>query len=600
MIQHDLNALLPPDAPWTGLPLTPLDSALACFLQNAQPSQDTRHLWLAALTHHLWLKGHACLDLNLLQNQAEATLGWSAEQVKALPATLGEAASNLPWTQGDDSPLVLTADRLYLRRAWVAEQTIRHKLQELSQTRAEPPSELQTWIDGLFSGLGTDDLALAQQADQRMACAACLRHDLTLVSGGPGTGKTTTVARMLALMQRVAAERNPGSPLRIFLAAPTGKAAARLAESLQTAIQRLPHEWRSHLPDTASTLHRWMVEQHKVWDVDVLVIDEASMVDLELFAQVINALPPHAKLILLGDPNQLASVEAGAVLAQLCEAPWLQQQRVHLNHSHRFRNDQGIGQWAKLVQDANASDRHVAWQALPQTWHSENHQVTRLQPVQPHSPAGRAVLQETFRPWWNQVQMALQAHAPAHVTDEVARQLLDGFQQVGVLCALREGPWGVHALNRQISLALGLDAGLWGPGRPIMVTRNNQALGLSNGDIGLCLPHLLDNGQSVLRVAFPQGQGVRWMATARLEDVEPVFAMTIHKSQGSEFDHVLLVMPQQPSPVLTRELIYTGITRAKDKLTWWAPSPHLVIQACDHRVSRSGGLAENQLGSDPN
>jgi exodeoxyribonuclease V alpha subunit len=490
--------------------------------------------------------------------------------------------------------LVLTGDRLYLRRAWLAEQTIRHTLQKLSQSHAEPPHEIQAWIDELFSGLGTDELALAQQADQRLACATCLKHDLTLVSGGPGTGKTTTVARMLALMQRVATTRGAASPLRILLAAPTGKAAARLAESLQNAIHQLPQGWRSHLPDTASTLHRLLVEQSKVWDVDVLVIDEASMVDLELFAQVIQALPSHVKLILLGDPNQLASVEAGAVLAQLCEAPWLQQQRVHLKHSHRFRDDQGIGQWAQLVQVASATDRHVAWQALPQVWLSENHQVTRLQPALPHSPAGRSVLKEAFRPWWSQVQMALQAHGSAHVSDEVARQLLDGFHQIGVLCALREGPWGVQALNRQISIALGLNADLWCPGRPIMVTRNNQALGLSNGDIGLCLPRCLDNGQSVLRVAFSEGQGVRWMATARLEDVEPVFAMTIHKSQGSEFDHVLLVMPHQPSPVLTRELIYTGITRAKSKLTWWAPSPHLIVQACDHRVSRSGGLAQNQ------
>jgi exodeoxyribonuclease V alpha subunit len=184
----------------------------------------------------------------------------------------------------------------------------------------------------------------------------------------------------------------------------------------------------------------------------------------------------------------------------------------------------------------------------------------------------------------------------------MARQLLDAFQHVGVLCALREGPWGVQALNRQIAIALGLDTDLWCPGRPIMVTRNNPALGLSNGDVGLCLPRRLDNGQSVLRVAFPQDQRVRWLAPARLEDVEPVFAMTIHKSQGSEFNQVLLVMPAQPSPVLTRELIYTGITRAKQRLTWWAPAPQLILQACDRRVSRSGGLAEplKQLGSDPN
>ncbi len=591
MNRYDLGALLPQQTPWSGLPLSQLDTALAYSLQNAQPSADARHLWLAALTHHLWLKGHACLDLNLLPHQAQAMLGWSTEQIQCLPTDLSEAAQSMPWTQGDDSPLVLSFHRLYLRRAWLAEQTIRHQLQAMSQSVSAPPAELQGWMDELFSSLGTDPQALSEQADQRRACAACLQHPVTLVSGGPGTGKTTTVARMLALMQRVASRKNSNAPLRMVLSAPTGKAATRLAESMQNAIHRLPPEWRAHLPDSASTLHRLMVEQRTAWDLDVLVIDEASMVDLELFAQVMQALPPNAQLLVLGDPNQLASVQAGAVWAQLCEAPWLQAQRVHLSHSHRFRDDQGIGQWARWVQDGSIAERHRAWQALPQTWHSDSHQVTRWPNVQPHSAAGRAMLKEAFQPWWRQVQAALQADTPAHVSDQMARQLLDGFQGIGVLCALRDGPWGVQALNRQIAISLGLDAELWCVGRPIMVTRNNANLDLMNGDIGLCLPHRMDNGPSVLRVAFPKGSGVRWLAPARLEDVEPVFAMTIHKSQGSEFDHVLLVMPPQPSPVLTRELIYTGITRAKKRLTWWAPAPEQVIQACDQRVSRSGGLA---------
>ena len=593
MSAHHLQALLPGTSPWSNLPLSTLDTAMAHLLQHAQPSTDVRHLWLAALTHQRCTQGHACLELNALSKDSAAVLGWNADQIAELPADLAVAATTLPWTTGADSPLVLQDQRLYLRRAWVAEQTIRRVL--IERTQPLPPvdtAQVATWIDALFSGLGSTESELAQQADQRSACMACLKHGLTLVSGGPGTGKTTTVARMLALMQRVHARRQPDSTLRILLAAPTGKASARLAESMQSAIDRLPLEWRTGLPDSAATLHRLLIEQNTIWDVDVLVIDEASMVDLELMARVLRALPESTRLILLGDPDQLASVEAGAVLSQLCAAPWLKRQHVHLSHSHRFRADQGIGQWARWVQQDESQGRQDAWEGLPQGWIAAEHQVTRLGRFTPQSPTGKALLRHAFEPWWQQVQSALHGPETPQVSDTVARQLLDGFSQVGVLCALRDGPWGVAALNQQIAMALGLDSALWCAGRPVMVTRNNPGLNLMNGDIGLCLPHVLPDGRVVLRVAFAHQDSVRWIAPARLDDVEPVFAMTVHKSQGSEFNHVLLVLPERINPVLTRELIYTGVTRAKERLTWWVPEPEVLFNACERRVARSGGLSE--------
>lgn len=587
-----LTDVLPASPPWRQLPLSNLDSALAHALNSLQASADVRHLWLAALTHHQWARGHACLALNALAQQPGAVLGWETDDVRQLPPDLAQAACTLPWVHGPGSPLVLEGDRLYLRRAYEAEQCIRAALRSRTQAHElNRDAPWDQWLDELFAGLGLDPTSVAQQHDQRQACLAGVRHDFTLVSGGPGTGKTTTVARMLALLQRAHRDvLGQATPLRILLAAPTGKASARLAESMQQAVAKLPPDWQIGLPESAATLHRLLQDQARPWPVDVLVIDEASMVDLELMAQVLSALPSHARLILLGDPDQLASVQAGAVLAQLCEAPWLADQRVHLRHSHRFHADRGIGQWARWVQLGGPDERAQAWATLPSGWASADQQVSQLTQVLPFSGAGRALLKRAFAPWWDQVTQALGEGQQA-VSDALARQLLDGYSQVGVLCALREGPWGVEALNQHIASALGLGTALWSAGRPIMVTRNNPLLGLNNGDIGLCLPHTLSDGQVSLRVAFAQGQGVRWVSPARLEEVESVLAMTVHKSQGSEFDHVLLVLPPHESAVLTRELIYTGLTRAKERLTWWAPQPQVLLAACEVRVARSGGLA---------
>ncbi len=591
-----LAQILPQAPLWRPLPLSALDSALAHGLNGLQASDDDRHLWLAALTHHQWSRGHACLDLRALSQQAANLLGWEETEARQLPPGLALAAPTLPWTQGVGAPLVLQGDRLYLRRAFEAEQRIRATLSARTQAQEpSPDAPWKAWLAELFAGLGDNPTAIAQQQDQRQACLAGLRHGITLVSGGPGTGKTTTVARMLALLQRAHTQvHGHPEPLRVLLAAPTGKASARLAESMRQAVTQLPPAWRTGLPETAATLHRLLVNQPKTWSVDVLVIDEVSMVDLELMARVLSALPPQARLILLGDPDQLASVQAGAVLAQLCEAPWLQAQHVRLRHSHRFHADRGIGQWARLVQHGAPDERMQAWASLPSGWANDEDQVTLLRDVSPATPAGRALLKHAFAPWWDQVAQAI-GDGQCAVPDGVARQLLDQYAQVGVLCALREGPWGVDSLNQQIALALGLGTHLWSAGRPVMVTRNNPTLDLNNGDIGLCLPHALSNGQVALRVAFAHGQGVRWVSPARLDEVEPVFAMTVHKSQGSEFGHVLLVLPPHETPVLTRELIYTGLTRAKDRLTWWVPKPQVLLAACDVRVARSGGLADQGL-----
>ena len=584
--------------------LTGLDISLANYFNSQQVSDDPRHLWLAALTSYQWGRGHACLDLNALQLQASALLGWNDEQVAALPKHLSAAAPTLPWIQGDNSPLVFVKDaqgeRLYLRRAWNAEQSIReHILQRINLSIAEPV-DLRHQLDTLF---GTET------SMQRIACEVAAKNHITLITGGPGTGKTTTVVKLLALL--IATSIND---LKIHLAAPTGKAAARLTESITNALAQMPADVQSRIPTQTQTLHRLLRSNSRDTRVhplatDVVVVDEASMVDLEMMARLLASVPPTARLILLGDKDQLASVEAGAVMSQLCTGELLRAQTVTLTHSHRFDAASGIGKWAQAVNadnQKNATSIQALWNAAPD-WlstlpnnTSEDskqdsgltgplHQVTKLQLQNAHDAKLAQALAFGWRHWLS----LLDSHRTntfekiTACTDSQAIDLLKSFNEFSVLCAVREGPFGVTQLNAHIEKALGFTASAWYVGRPVMVTRNDYALELMNGDVGICLP----GADGVLRVAFPSlGGNVRWIVPARLDSVETVFAMTVHKSQGSEFHHVLLVVPAHDSPVLTRELVYTGLTRAKENLTLWAPRPEVLLQACNRRVLRSGGL----------
>ena len=584
--------------------LTGLDISMANYFNSQQFSDDPRHLWLAALTSYQWGRGHACLDLNALQLQASALLGWNDEQVAALPKHLSAAAPTLPWIQGDNSPLVLAKDsqgeRLYLRRAWNAEQSIReHILQRIHLPIAEPV-DLTLHLDALF---GTET------SMQRIACEVAAKNHITLITGGPGTGKTTTVVKLLALLITTSI-----NDLKIHLAAPTGKAAARLTESITNALAQMPADVQSLIPTQTQTLHRLLRSNSRDTRVhplatDVVVVDEASMVDLEMMARLLASVPPTARLILLGDKDQLASVEAGAVMSQLCTGELLRAQTVTLTHSHRFDAASGIGKWAQAVNadnQKNATSIQALWNAAPD-WlstlpnnTSEDskqdsglagplHQVTKLQLQNAHDAKLAQALAFGWRHWLS----LLDSHRTntfekiTACTDSQAIDLLRSFNEFSVLCALREGPFGVTQLNAHIEMALGFTASAWYVGRPVMVTRNDYALELMNGDVGICLP----GADGVLRVAFPSlGGNVRWIVPARLDSVETVFAMTVHKSQGSEFHHVLLVVPAHDSPVLTRELVYTGLTRAKENLTLWAPRPEVLLQACNRRVLRSGGL----------
>ena len=661
-------------------------------------------------------QGHACLDLQAVTADPAGIPGLPvADALHGLDALRWQAALRA-WPQlvscpaqaedacaGRFTPLVLAHGRLYLHRLWRCEQDVQQGiLQRLGRDDAAvagamdaqraaaaangadaiddaQTARLQQALDVLFpsaltagaqadTGVPADaadnggrDTAADQPADwQKIACVLASRQRFGLITGGPGTGKTTTVLRLLALLQWQALATH-GKPLRIGLAAPTGKAAARLSGSIAGAIGRLPLDdvpqgevIRAAIPHAVSTLHRLLGSRpdsrHFRHDarnplrLDVLVIDEASMIDLEMMAAVMHALPASARLILLGDKDQLASVEAGAILGELCAraqqghywpetAIWvsevtrevvppalqdvagtpLDQSICMLRHSHRFGADSGIGRLAAFVNTGDVQGVARLWreagQGAGQTGDIARYEVDAsrrgLRELVIHGrgeqPVGYAHYLQVMR-----------QHQPAPDADPAtfdvwAQQVLQAHGRFQLLCALRQGHWGVDHLNRQIAVWL-QGAGLlaasegWYAGRPVMITHNDYELGLMNGDVGITLAG--PGGR--LRVVFLNDRGaVRWVLPSRLQAAGTVFAMTVHKAQGSEFDHAALAMPEALSPVLTRELVYTAITRARRFFTLVGPAAEgeagsrglddVMARAIRRQVQRASGLMAGAL-----
>jgi exodeoxyribonuclease V alpha subunit len=476
-----------------------------------------------------------------------------------------------------------------------------------------------------------------------VAAAMAARSAFCVISGGPGTGKTTTVVQLIALLQGAALQE--GRKLRIRIAAPTGKAAARLTESIGTAVGTLPENVRAAMPGEVSTLHRLLGsrpgtrhfrhDRRNPLHADLVVVDEASMIDMEMMAALLEALPLTARLILLGDKDQLASVEAGSVLGDLCrnaERPtyrpetvdWIEahtgyrpdacrgngsdldQRIVVLRKSHRFGERSGIGALARAV---NAGDS----QGVEDIWRKGYTDLARLSAattadarftslvldgVCASTAADRQDAQGPagYRAYLTQVGAGPQG------TDEDTwlHAVLGAFSRFQVLTPIRQGPWGVEGLNARIAEILNR-AGLipscdgWYPGRPVLVSRNDYNLGLMNGDTGIVLPVRTSEAPQgeMLRAVFPMADGtLKKVMVSRLSAVETVYAMTVHKSQGSEFQHTALVLPDTVNPVLTRELVYTGITRARRWFTLVSPSEAILAHCVKRRTHRASGLAD--------
>jgi exodeoxyribonuclease V alpha subunit len=645
--------------------LRPLDEALVRFFAERAPTTDPLVLLATALTSHQLGHGHVCLDLAqaLLEPDFALSLppeGEASEQNEVLPSVVLATLSLATWqrslqgsslvAQGSDAqtsrPLVLSGNRLYLRRYWNYERAVDASLRSRLSETADVPGDLTQRLDALFPPQAE------QPVDwQKLACALATRAALSIITGGPGTGKTTTVVRLLALLQgpRVEASR----PLRIRLAAPTGKAAARLTESIGVQVQGLnvAPEVKARIPTEVTTVHRLLgsrpgtrhFRHHRgnPLPLDVLVVDEASMIDLEMMANLLEALPSNARLVLLGDKDQLASVEAGAVLGDLCRdaeqgfytaqtRAWLEavagqslaneplvegradehplaQQLVMLRYSRRFGEGSGIGELARAVNQQRPDD---ARRLLADRTFTDI-ATCRLQGEQDHALERLlltgAAKASTGAQGYRHYLSVLRDHRPeatAPLTDpmwlEWASSVLQAFDSFRLLCAVRKGPWGVEAVNQRATRALYANGLIendhhWYEGRPVLMTRNDYGLGLMNGDIGIALrlPEAEGSAQLTLRVAFPRndGQGgVRFVLPSRLTDVETVYAMTVHKSQGSEFEHTALVLPDALNPVLTKELIYTGITRARRWFSLVEPRPGIFEEAVRRRVRRLSGL----------
>ncbi|MEK0361341.1 exodeoxyribonuclease V subunit alpha [Pseudomonas sp. CBC3] len=579
------------------LPLGPLERAFIDGLRRLDPEAAEPVLLGAALCCEALGNGDVCLQLGSLAGKRP----WPDHDVSLPPlASWREQLTISPLIGGPDdyAPLTLVGDRLYLSRYQAYEQQLAEQL--LSRS-ADVPEVDEPQLSESLARL----FAFNQQSPdwQRLAAAQAVRRRLAVISGGPGTGKTTTVVRLLAALL----EQPGGERLAIGLAAPTGKAAARMAEAIRNAKASLPisDALKDALPDEARTLHRLLGSRgdspkvrHDAANplaLDVLVVDEASMVDLALMAKLVVALPPKARLILLGDKDQLAAVEAGAVFAELCEGRGFDAQAagdlqritgqsvpvetprsrlgdavVLLTHSHRFAGDSGIGELARRINGGDAKGTVALLQEgrADLAWNA--------------APTSAALIERLEQGYALYLQAARQADPTA---------AFDAFNGFRVLTAQREGAFGVTGLNEALEARFKRRLGVparerWYPGRAVMVRQNDYALGLFNGDIGLCLK--TEHG---LRVFFEGDDGYRGFAPARLPSHDSAFAMTVHKSQGSEFDEVLLALPEQPSPLLTRSLFYTGITRAKRKVEIWA-LPARLAEAVNTRAERAAGLAE--------
>jgi len=635
-------------------------------------------LWLALASSQL-AQGHLCLDVAQALQQPELMLASSlrfgrplqelqqfvqSQSLAALQLQLQKASrwvgqptavplpagnANHYATTAQLSPFMLQHNRLYLYRYWQYEQQISQFIRHSSVRTEQLRQQLcATQVRQLLTALFPTAASQPATTDwQQLACAMAVSSSMAVITGGPGTGKTTTVVKLLLLLQQLALSQ--GRALTIALAAPTGKAAARLSLSISQALDRLlpgmpdGAALAAQIPAKAQTLHRLLgsgpdqarfrFHADELLPLDVLVVDEASMVDVALFAAMLAALPASARLILLGDKDQLASVEAGAVMAELCRdaqvggysqatAAWLQQltgqqlaadyctqtpalleqQLVMLRTSHRFAAHSGIGQLALAVNQGEAQQVLAILQQPPAD--------IRLLTLSPDSAefaffllhgTVAAPLQQGFAAYLQQVQLAPGETASPAQLEQWALLVLQLFSQFQLLCAVRQGKYGVEQLNQRVAAVLARQQLIprtegWYPGRPVMVVQNDYGTGLMNGDVGICLPRyeLVDGQwQHRLRVVFPAaeaGQPVRWILPSRLPQVETVYAMTVHKSQGSEFQHAVLVLPEQGSSLLTRELVYTGITRAARQFSLLCADPQVLSQAVRQKTERSGGL----------
>ena len=632
--------------------IRPLDKQFSQFLKTLDSSNQAIEVAGFLVSYELG-KGNVCLNLSAKDSliTADEGLALKAQLMNCkLVHVIGSQSAD---TQLQKCPLVLSGNGLYLQRYYHYEQDLANGIQTRLQTMPWQLEDNKTLIQTLFS-INPDK---SQQEINWQAVAACIsaQSKFSVISGGPGTGKTTTVIRLLALIIQQYQNTYTRNPI-IKLAAPTGKAAMRLTQSITDAKAQLDvvDTVKQAIPQKAETLHRLLqrdrqgafkFNQFNPLHLDVLIVDEASMVDLPLMAKLIQAMPEHGQIILLGDKDQLASVEAGSVLADICDnekehgysldvverlgaiipgnfegfieaasdsqVAKISNHICHLRKSYRFNQDSGIGHLAKAANEGDYS----LWQKVMQQSKQQSNQQSP-EPSKEHSQAHSqgssqensyydvefySLDDESYQTFMgaacDEFIGQIKLIDLAGMDDESALALHEEYARFQILCALKEGPLGVSGINEVIEKGLRkagfiTDESQWYSGRPIIVLENDYGLNLYNGDVGILLPHKNEQGDVRLKATFVGvDQKIRWIQPSRLPKHDTVYAMTVHKSQGSEFEHCALVLPNYSVPVLTKELIYTGITRAKKKLTILAHE-HVLKASLKKKVKRASGLGQ--------
>lgn len=610
--------------------LSEIDRHFADFMSRLDGRENRALTLAAALLSRSAGKGHVCLDLNTVDRSIAVTPGekrsaviWpeTADWIKEL------RTSPMIGSPGEQRPLILDdCERVYLYRYWRYEQDLIAAIRLRTDSNERALGSLNAdALRGAIDRLFPSTHKKSESVDwQKVAALVALMKPFCVISGGPGTGKTFTVAKILALLIEQAGDTR----FNALLAAPTGKAAAKLGESIMTAVKTLACSpaVKERIPADAQTIHRMLDpipgtpffrhDKSNPLPADVVIVDEASMVDLALLSKLSAALSDRARLILIGDMDQLASVEAGAVLGDICDrgrrqrfsADFCEMARqvigtpledcrtektrgiqdciVSLVKSYRFDDQGGIGALSRAINrgDVNralnlmeaGADSRISWQPVSST---------------------RALFQSLKDPVVRGYRDYLSTGDPLLA--------LERFNRFRILCAVNRGSRGVEALNRMAEEVLRRKGLIkpddiryhdrWYAGRPILVTANDYGLGLFNGDIGLSAPAAADDSASLV-VHFPGLDGdTRGIPAARLSGIETVYAMSIHKSQGSEFDRVHVILPDADSAVLTRELLYTAVTRARSSVTIWGQE-QVLEKALSRQIIRRSGLREALWG----
>lgn len=582
-----------------------IDHAFAAMIQRVDGSGDPWLALAAGLVSRAAADGDVCLDLETIVKEGIR----NSDGSRRIPVNISLkrwrqvlSGSSVVGTVNEKKPMILDGNLLYLQRYWNYENIVAQAIRERCRSHI-PVYEMPDGEEMLTGARSDNEL---QDPDQADAVCGALGRRFMVISGGPGTGKTTTIARIIATLRHLYGDATP----RIMLAAPTGKAAARMQEALHQGMRHLLKNHPadpSDRPIEAKTLHRLlgiMPGRHQSrfsgknpLSADVVIVDEASMIDLSLMARLIEAVPLDARLILVGDKDQLSSVEAGSVLGDICAGisaidtkksrrnvkdghgiP-LSEHMVVLQKSYRFSSGSGIDELGKAINEGNSQ------RVLELLTDSSKDQIDF------RSIDAFGDIEDTLP------QLVMESISPILTSKDLSSALAH-LEQVKILTPLRKGPFGVASINQLVETTLrknglihpapGWEA-QWYTGRPVIMNRNDYYHHLFNGDVGITIVDRSD-GQHQVRIGFSDGLGqIRYLAPDQLPDHETVYAMTVHKSQGTEFQKVVLILPDRDSPLLTRELIYTAVTRARRRVEIWGR--HDVLSAAvERQIHRASGL----------